>query len=136
MELFLKRLYDCKTKPAILSLVAPYNESYVESQVDLPASLDTCYDEELTSLNQSDLPKKAEEYFKMISCTEQQAINVELSTKNQKHCALWFKMRRGRITACNFYQACHTDLNKQSTICTNKIWYGSEFYSKATNWGL
>ena len=70
-ELFLKRLHDSKTKPAISSLVAPYNESYVESQVDLPASLDTCYYEKLTYLNHSDLLKKAEEYSKMISCTEQ-----------------------------------------------------------------
>ena len=134
-KVFLKKLHDSNTKPAILSLIPPYNKGYVETQLDLPASLDTCYDEELASLNHSDLLTKAEDYFAKISCTEQQVINVELLTKSQKSCPLWFKMRSGRITASNFHQACHTDVNNPSTSFIKRICYGSQFYSKATNWG-
>lgn len=129
--LLLKKLHDSKTKSAISS----FYQVYVETHLDLPASLDICYDEELNSLNHSDLLTKAEDYFAKISCTEQQVINVELLTKSQKNCPLWFKMRSGRITASNFHQACHTDVNNPSTSFRKKICYGSQFYSKATKWG-
>ena len=38
-KVFLKKLHDSKTKPAILSLIPPNNKGYVETQLNLPACL-------------------------------------------------------------------------------------------------
>lgn len=137
VDLFFQKLHNSRENPAILSLVAPYNENYVPTapQLDLPKSLDGLYEQQLTALSFSELLEKAEDIFDDITCTEQQVIDVEASTRDQRKSELWFNMRAGRITASRFYEACHTSLTEPSISLIKGICYGSKFYSKATEWG-
>ena len=61
----------------------------------------------------------------MVSLTPEQAHMVELKTREQSKCKLWYEQRAGRVTASN--------LRKLKTIC----YPGStKFYSKACDYGL
>ena len=79
---------------------------------------------------------KADEVFKEMSCSKEQAVNVEESTREQRNSKVWTKMRAGRITASNFHQICHTNPAKPSLSLIKPICYGSNFQSAATYWGI
>ena len=134
---FYERLHASRTKPAILSLVSPYSNEYVPKKpvLNLPNTLAQLYSEQLSNLSFSDLLKKADEVFKDISCSKEQAFNVEEATREQRNSEVWAKMRSGRITASNFYNICHTDPAKPSVSLIKQICYGSKFQSAATDWG-
>jgi len=136
---FYERLHASGTKPAILSLVYPYNKDYVTKKpdiMDLPATLDELYSEQLRSMSFTELLIKADEVFKEMSCSKEQAVNVEESTREQRNSKVWAKMRAGRITASNFHQICHTNPAKPSLSLIKQICYGSNFQSAATDWGI
>ena len=89
IKTFYERLHASRTKPAILSLVSPYSNEYVPKKpvLNLPNTLAQLYSEQLSNLSFSGLLKKADEVFKEISCSKEQAINVEEATRKQKnHC--------------------------------------------------
>ena len=135
---FYERLHASGTKPAILSLVSPYNKDYVTKKavMDLPTTLDGLYSEQLSSMSFTELLIKADEVFKEMSCSKEQAVNVEESTREQRNSKVWTKMRAGRITASNFHQICHTSPAKPSLSLIKQICYGSNFQSAATDWGI
>ena len=137
IKTFYERLHASRTKPAILSLVSPYSNEYVPKKpvLNLPNTLAQLYSEQLSNLSYSDLLKKADEVFKEISCSKEQAINVEEATREQRNSEVWAKMRSGRITASNFYNICHTDPAEPSVSLIKQICYGSKFQSAATDWG-
>jgi len=134
---FYERLHASGTKPAILALVSPYNKEYVSKKptLDLPNSLGELFSEQLSKLSFSELLTKADEVFKQISCSKEQAVEVEKSTREQRDSDIWAKMRTGRVTASNFYQVCHTNPAKPSISLIKQICYGSKFQSAATDWG-
>ena len=134
---FYERLHASGTKPAILALVSPYNKEYVSKKptLDLPNSLGELFSEQFRKLSFSELLTKADEVLKEISCSKEQAVNVEKSTREQRNSDIWAKMRTGRVTASNFYQVCHTNPAKPSISLIKQICYGSKFQSAATDWG-
>lgn len=105
---FYEHLHASGTKPAILSLACPYNKDYVtkKSAMDLPTTLDGLYSEQLSRKSFTELLSKVDEVFTEMSCSEEQAVNVEESTREQRNSKVWTKMRAGRITASNFHQIC------------------------------
>ena len=103
---------------------------------DLPTTLDGLYSEQLSSMSFTELLIKADEVFKEMSCSKEQAVNVEESTREQRNSKVWTKMRAGRITASNFHQICHTNPGKPSLSLIKQICYGSNFHSAATDWGI
>ena len=137
----ISKFYECLhasgTKPAILALVSPYSKEYVSQKptLDLPNSLGERFSEQLSKLNFSELLTKADEVFKEISCSKEQAVDVEKSTIEQRDSDLWATMRTGRVTASNFYQVCHTNSAKPSISLIKQICYGSKFQSTATTGG-
>ena len=118
-------------------LVSPYNKDYVpkEPTTDLPNILIGLYSEQLSNLSFSELLNKADEIFREMSCSKEQSVNVEKSTREQRNSSVWTKMRTGRITASNFNQICHTNPAKPSLSLIKQICYGSNFQSAATDWG-
>ena len=82
----ISKFYECfhasGTKPAILSLVSPYNKDYVtkEAAMDLPTTLDGLYSEQLSCMRFTEVLIKADQVFKEMSCSKEQAVNVEEST--------------------------------------------------------
>ena len=103
---------------------------------DLPTTLDGLYSEQLSSMSFTELLIKADEVFKEMSCSKEQSVNVEESTREQRNSKVWTKMRAGRITASNFHQICHTNPGKPSLSLIKQICYGSNFHSAATDWGI
>ena len=87
IKTFYERLHASRTKPAILSLVSPYSNEYFPKKpvLNLPNTLAQLYSEQLSNLSFSDLLKKADEVFKEISCSKEQAINVEEATREQRN---------------------------------------------------
>jgi len=126
-ELFAS-LSKCKTKPAILTLVAPYADNYVPKSLNenLPPCLSQLYNPDAILMNYGELLKHCETYD--IEVTQEQADAVEASTKSQSKSPLWFNMRSGRITASRFkavsctstaspsisliMSICHPEMNK------------------------
>ena len=137
---FYERLHASGTKPAILSLVCPYNKDYLTKKpvMDLPTSLDGLYSGQLSngSMSFTELLIKADDVFKEMSCRKEQAVNVEESTREQRNSKIWTKMRAGRNTASNFHQICHANPAKPSLSLIKQICYGSSFESSATDWGI
>ena len=134
---FLSSLATCSSKPAILSLVAPYSSRYIPKTLDssLPMCLSELYKPEYIELNYGELVTLATNYT--VSITEKQASLVESKTKLQSNSRLWLRMRTGRITASRFKAACKTNLAQPSlslvmALCHPEI---TKFKSLATNWG-
>ena len=136
-DCFLNSLATCSTKPAILSLISPYSDSYIPKSLapDLPIALTNLYDPDNLKVGYHHLLQKASEVN--ITVTESQAMLVERETRSQSCSRLWYRMRSGRITASKFKAACRTDpcLPSHSlvmSICHPEL---SRFSSAATQWG-
>lgn len=135
---FYEHLHASGTKRAILSLASPYNKDYVtkKSAMDLPTTLDGLYSEQLSRKSFTELLTKVDEVFTEMSCSEEQAVNVEESTREQRNSKVWTKMRAERITASNFHQICHINPAKPSLNLIEQICYNSNFQFAATDWGI
>ena len=55
--------------------------------------------------------------------TEEMAVLVELETRDQSNCKLWFTYRAGRITASRMKSVCHTDSSNPSQSLVKTIVY-------------
>ena len=130
-------LSKCKSKPAILSLIANHSSEYVPKALDsqFPQPLSTLFDpENLTSnyLELLDVAKKVQ-----IETTSEQCAALEKSTRKQANSRLWFQMRAGRVTASRFKAVCHTDPAQPSVSLLLSICYPemSRFKTAATEYG-
>lgn len=131
-EEFYKQLAKGKTKPAVLSLLPEHNNAYVPQQptANLPKPLTTLFAETNMKLSYIELLSACAKVTMEISPEECKAVEVE--TRDQAHCRLWFSLRAGRITAC------HTDPAKPSKSLIKSICYpeAHKFSSAATKYGL
>ena len=104
-----------------------------------PAPLTAClmnlYEPDNRTLNYNDLMEVATR--KSIIVSEDEAIAVEMKTRDQARSRLWFRMRAGRITASKFKVACSTDPSSPSLSLVMSICYPERmrFSSDATSWG-
>jgi len=62
---------------------------------------------------------------------------VELKTKGQSKCKIWYEQRAGRITASNLRKVLHTDFSKPSMSLLKTICYPHKLkiYSEACEYG-
>ncbi len=124
-------------KPVLLSIIPEYCDDYIvdHSQYSLPLS--NLFDPEAMKLSYTDLLLKCEDIFSSISVTNDQATNIELSTRDQSKCKAWFRFRAGRITASKFKAAARTDYTQPSVSLVKRICYPQsfQFCTKATKWG-
>lgn len=111
---FFSSLATCSSKPAILSLIAPYSSQYIPKTLDsgLPMCLSELYKPEYAELNFGELITLAKSYS--VSITEEQALLVESKTRLQSNSRLWLRMRTGRVTASRFKAVCRTNLAQPS----------------------
>lgn len=122
-EEFYKQLVKGKTKPAVLSLIAQHNNTYVPRQPsdNLPKPLTELYEEKSLDLPYVELLNACSKVNMEISDEECKAVEVE--TRDQANCRLWFNLRAGRITASRLKAACHTDPAKPSKSLMKTICY-------------
>ena len=128
-ELF-EKLSLAGTKPAILSLIAPYSETYI------PKSFLNVFPKPLKSLQQpSHLQLLYHEPLNVyetvsIEVTDEMEKPFEKETQSQTKCNLWFIHRAGRVTASCMKQVCHTDATNPAQSLVKSICYPQELVNK------
>ena len=135
---FFDSLASCSdAKPAVLAVVSPYCDAYVQSSLapELLMVLSDLYRTEYLSLGYHRLLEIAQNTE--INITANQGRAAEAGTRNQANSRLWFRMRCGRITASKFKNACHTDPASPSISLIMAICYPEAccFSTSATCWG-
>ena len=90
-------------KPAILSLISPYSDSFTQSSDHLPPLLQCLYEPENLHLNYLHLITKFKDICKQ-PITAAQVNHLEELTRGQAKNRQWFKYRVGRITASKLYK--------------------------------
>ena len=99
-------------KPCVLSLLAPYCDSYIPTESEEATSLDIpglsiLYKPENEELTYKELLDVGEDI--VFELTSEQICEIEKHTRAQHGCDLWFKHSAGQITASKMKAACHTD---------------------------
>lgn len=137
---FFKELSLCGSKPAILSLVAPYDDNYVPKslQENVPPILRTMFNSNLLGMDRERILNYCAGVAKCLSnISADQQKQVEEITKQQQKSNLWYLFRAGRITASKMYAISHTSMDNPSLSLLKCICYPeiTKFYSVATSWG-
>ena len=134
---FFSSISGSTLKPAILSVVQPFNEQFTMKENDtLPKPLpESLYKEECIQLEYKDLLQCCQVISLNVSPDGCQA--VEAATRTQSNTKVWFQQRAGRITASNLKSACRTNASKPSKSLIKTICYpeAHKFSSAATRWG-
>ncbi|XP_068743560.1 uncharacterized protein [Montipora capricornis] len=136
---FCGNISRCGIKPAILSLISPYNAAFMPNEAEaLPKPLTVIYNEEHLNYSFQELVEKAEKVFDEINITAKEAEAVEGVTRGQSTCKVWFEHRAGRVTASKFRAACTTDPDKPLKSLIEMICYPNShrFSNAATKWGI
>ena len=137
MDLLFENLSCSGTKPAILSLIPKFADSYMpkSSHAGFPQPLKSLKQSSYLDLDYHELLKVCESAS--VEVTEEMAKLVEKATRSQSQSKLWFKYRAGRITASRMRAVCHTDAGNPAQSLIKTICYPEAFTfsTKATRWG-
>lgn len=137
LQKFFSRLSDCGTKPAILSIIKPYSDSYIPKVTipSFPKPLQELYNKKFLELSYTELLSACEKTE--IALTAQNVTAVEMETRSQSKSNLWFTYRAGRITASRMKSVFRSDTAKPSQSLVKVICYPEayKFSSKSTGWG-
>ncbi len=116
--LFHEILSKCDTKPAILSLVSPYNDSFVNEKLVVQA-FTSFFSRDNMNLSFEELLNMGEQ--QNISITEHQVLHIEALTRQQSKQIKWYNARSRRITASNLSAACKTKVTEPSVSLLKRI---------------
>ena len=136
---FYANISKCGSKPAILSLLSPYNESYIpKPNSNLPMPLLQFYNQEHLGLTFQELLSECAKLLDSLQVAAEEAAAIEASTRKQSSSKEWFQQRAGRITASKFKSACATNPDKPSKSLIKGICYpdAHRFSNAATKWGI
>ena len=99
-------------KPAVLSLVTPFNERYTCKEIDnVPKPFsDSLFKEECIELEYTELLQQCQQIS--LGVTPDECRAIEASTRKQSQSKVWYQQRAGRITASNLKSACKTNTAK------------------------
>ena len=117
ISLFFEELSLCGSKPAILSLVAPYDDNYMPKSLkeNVPPMVKTLFNSNLLRLDQHSILNYCAGVAKCLeSISADQQKQVEELTRQQNKLNLWYSFRAGRITASKIYAMLHTSLENPS----------------------
>ena len=103
-----------ETKPAILSLIAPYSDDYVprSSLGTFPLPLKSLQQPRYTEMQYHELLAVCDAIS--LEVTKEMSELVEKETRLQSKSSLWYKYRAGRITSSSMKAVCHTDSTNPS----------------------
>ena len=135
----LTNISKCGTKPAILSLVSPFSDSFVPNEYgnELPVLITDLTDSTTFNLSHSELLDKCKNIKRKLCVSKEQSITGEKETREQSSSSKWFKLRAGRITASRTRAVLPTNPLKPSLNLIKQICYPEafKFSTKATQWG-
>ena len=91
-EYYLK-LSKTKHKPVLLSLINGFNDNFVPLYVKgvLPQPLTAFYNQKYQEMPLPEILKTCEALFDTVTITPEQATTVELETRGQSKCKLWYE---------------------------------------------
>lgn len=134
---FFTSISGSTVKPAVLSLVTPFNEQYTCKEIDnVPKPWpDSLFKEECIQLDYTDLLQQCQQISLEVTHDGCQAI--ETSTRKQSQSKVWYQQRAGRITASNLKSACKTNTAKPAKSLVKSICFpeAHKFSTAATRWG-
>uniref|UniRef100_A0A1X7TJH5 PHD-type domain-containing protein n=1 Tax=Amphimedon queenslandica TaxID=400682 RepID=A0A1X7TJH5_AMPQE len=136
-ENFFKELSKEQNKiPIILSVVSPYNASFITSDEHLPQLFSTLYDPINSEKSQSELLQLAADYS-IEPTTTDKVKRLATITADQSKSKVWFQYRAGRITASRLKQVTRTSAIKPSISLIKSICYPDVylFHNNATKYG-
>lgn len=133
------KLSKTKHRPLLLSLESNFNDDFVPLYARglLPEPLTSLYSEEYEDRSFGDIVEACGGLYSSVSITLEQARMVELKTREQSQCKLWYEQRAGRVTASKLRKVLHTDYSSPSVSLLKSICYPQlmKFYSKACEYG-
>ena len=136
---FFTALSKTKGRPAILSLVPDYCESYIPlvERGIIPQPLTCLFNPDYLNLTYHDLLLKSEEVYSSYTLTEEQVKAVETATRGQSKSITWYQQRAGRVTASRLKSTLATSLSQPSESLIKSSCYpeSTKFYSAACSWG-
>eukprot|EP00794_Sanderia_malayensis_P010417 gene10417-11507_t len=134
MKSFYEALSKCKVKPAALSLVHPYANSFISRSSNI-ATIPDLFDKKYLDYEYHDLIKACSDIH--ITISDEDAKQIELDTKSQAKGSGFFHHRAGRIGASMSKSASHTDPSKPSQSLIKSICYPEifKFTNAATEYG-
>ena len=137
MDLLFENLNCTGMKPAILSLVPKFADSYMpkSSCSGFPQPLKSLKQLTYMDLDYHELLKVCESAS--VEITEEMAELVKKASRSQSQSKRWFKYRAGRITASRMKAVCRTDASNPSQSLIKSICYPEafSFTTKAISWG-
>ena len=136
---FFEIISMCGIKPAILSIVTPYNAGFVRDEnKTMPTPLTELFSEENLEDTLQELQQKSEAAFSELEINIKEAENAQKATRDQAECKVWFEQRTGLVTASKFKAACSTNPDKPLKSLIKMICYPSAhcFSNAATKWGI
>ena len=124
---FFYKLNLSTSKPAILSLVPPYNVQYKPKSIQEidPQVLSELYEPECISLNYRELLVKSKELTFTVSVSQQAA--VESATHKQSASRVWFRFRTGHITSSKMHSVLHTNSDMPLVSLIKTICYPESY---------
>ena len=136
---FFESISMCGIKPAILSIVSPYNVAFVHVEnTTMPKPLTELFSEQNLEDTLHELQQKSETAFNELKISLKEAETVEEATRDQADSKVWFEQRTGRVTASKFKASCSTNPDKPSKSLIKMICYpgAHRFSNAATKWGI
>ena len=135
---FYSMISQSNTKPAVLSLVAPFSDRYIPAcfSEKFPKLMTEYYNEDAWRLPTFD---ELMQYCKTLqfNISQEQIDNVEEATREQANSEAWYNFKAGRISSSTMKACCRTNPKKPSVSLIKRICYPSEnkFVTEATAWG-
>lgn len=136
---FFESISNCEIKPAILSIIAPYNAAFVPAEKKTtPKPLTEQLNEENLKTTLQELLKKSDTTSNELKLGIKKAQTVEEATRDQVDRKVWFEQREGQVTASKFKPACSTNPDKPPKSLIKMICYPRAhcFSNAATRWGI
>ncbi|XP_077354672.1 uncharacterized protein LOC144002880 isoform X2 [Festucalex cinctus] len=135
---FNQAIFMCGTKPAMLSLIPEYSDSYIpkEKRGLLTVPLTELFDKDNLELSIEELQELGKGV--VLDLTQDMVQNMPKETVAQTGSKLWFRQQAGRITASKLKSVCQANPMKPSPSLVKSICYPDShvFSTEATRWGL
>lgn len=139
-DYILKRLSDEKKPCGLLKVTETYANMFVPEELKVPLPphplSSWLYRCELVGTSFNALLEEAEKMLPKIKVSEEQALRIELLTREQSKSKndLWNSFRQGRLTASNVYAAMKTSIENPAKSVIQRVCYpmSNKFVSAPT----
>ena len=121
----LDKLYETisktEDKPAILSIIPKHCDQYVINHSVVSTPLSALFQAKYVCLSYDALLRECDLAFTKLTLNQEQARNIELSTRGQALSKDWFRYRTGHVTASRLKSPVRTDPTRPSILLIREI---------------